>query len=411
MKTSVIEKLLKASIGLNISSIGKSTLESAIKRRMHSLNLVDEDTYSNHLKSSKSEVNELIEEVTVNETWFFRDKDPFTAMANFAQTVRGKKPHAKLEVLSLPCSSGEEPYSIAITLVEAGYNEFSFHIDAVDINSKVLDFAKEAIYKKHSFRGSDNYYCEKYFRKSGKYFILKNKFKHTVTFRKGNLLDFSSVGPIKHYDIIFCRNLLIYLDRNVQANVINTLDNLLVPGGLLFIGHAEAGVFADSKFVASPYPKSFSFVRKSDFPSLRKKSFSMAGPNENGAEAILKKRSPDEKDLNQRQPFVVDEIIEARYLIDKKEYDQALYLCEKHIEKHGPTSNAYFWLGTIFLEKEEKEGAIKMLRKSIYLDPENIDAMELLSTVFLQLDDTAKNKSTHKRIQRVRKRLSRKGRP
>lgn len=411
MDTSAIEKLLKEFIGLNVSSIGTNTLESAISKRITFLGLPNERSYREYLQNSKSEVNELIEEVTVNETWFFRDSNPFTAMASFAETWREKHPGAKLHILSLPCSTGEEPYSIAITMLEAGWHEFAFHIDAIDINTKVLTKAEEAVYNQNSFRGRDRYFSEKYFRKSGKNFVLKNKFKQTVQFQKGNLVGYKPTGAVSHYDVIFCRNLLIYLDKNAQDNAIQTLDNLLAPGGLLFIGHAEAGAYADSQFTASSYPKSFSLVRRGDGQKISSESEIQAGID--GQYPLFEQSSngpfPSKKRLDHKPLFVGNEILEARYLLDKKEYEQAIKVCNKFIDKHGPSSQAYFWLGAILLEEMKNREALQMLRRAIYLDPENIDAMELLATIFLKIEDQENYQLTNKRITRVRNRLSRRG--
>jgi chemotaxis protein methyltransferase WspC len=405
MDISKVERLLQESIGVNVSSLGKNTLINAINRRIHSLNLGSESSYFNYIKSEKTEINELIEEVTVNETWFFRDKHPFTAIASFAKEWQRKTSPCRLRVLSLPCSTGEEPYSIAISLLEAGLDEHSFHIDAVDINSKVIKYAQAAVYNQNSFRGSDRYLIDKYFEQSGKHYLLKNKFKNTVKFYKGNLINFTPPNPGRQYNIVFCRNLLIYLDKNAKKKAVATLDRLLTSEGLLFVGHAEAGAFSDSFFTTSPYPKSFSFVRKSDtteapaiVPTLQDYDETIPG----------RKTSSSALNARKKEVFEVDEILEARYLLERKDYEQALSACEKYIEEHGPTSQAFFWLGAIYHKKGENNEAVQMLKKAIYLDPDNLEAMELLSTIFLELSDTDQKISMNERMQRVRNRLDRK---
>ena len=143
-----IEDLLRKTIGLKITSIGKANLERSIQRRMKSLAIDDKDAYIKKLKASSLELKELIEEVVVPETWFFRDSEPFKAMIQYLITRWAPKhAHDPFKILSIPCSTGEEPYSLAISLLSAGWPPEKFSIHAVDISHRSIAFLGSAAQK------------------------------------------------------------------------------------------------------------------------------------------------------------------------------------------------------------------------------------------------------------------------
>ena len=143
MATQIIEGLLKEIIGLDSASIGSATINRSVRRRMLACKLSDEHAYFELLTTSHIELQALVDEVTVPETWFFRGVEPFRLLAEYA-SMEWKKSHPGevFRVLSIPCSSGEEPYSIAMVLMDIGLKKDQFHIDAVDINTRSIDRAK-----------------------------------------------------------------------------------------------------------------------------------------------------------------------------------------------------------------------------------------------------------------------------
>lgn len=141
-----IEALLRREIGLDAASIGSALIERTIRLRMRRHELKHIGQYRELLESSPQELRELIEAVVVTETWFFRDREPFNAFAQLALTDwLPRHPAGALRVLSVPCSSGEEPYSLAMKLLEAGVSDTRFAIDAVDISANALARAQSII--------------------------------------------------------------------------------------------------------------------------------------------------------------------------------------------------------------------------------------------------------------------------
>ena len=148
--------LIKELTGLTAESVGIATIERAIKARMAALGVSEDTRYLTVVRQSVAEKQQLINEITVPETWFFRDLEPFRLLENYATRVwLPNKGNELFRVLSLPCSTGEEPYSIVMTLLDAGLAPENFAVDAVDISSRVINVAKAGVYGRNSFRGDN----------------------------------------------------------------------------------------------------------------------------------------------------------------------------------------------------------------------------------------------------------------
>jgi len=409
MDTAVIESILRKTMGLNVSSIGQTSLANAIQKRLSSLHLHSVDDYTSFVRSSPKELNNLIEEVSVTETWFFRDDKPFEAMVNFSKELFRKRRPSKLRILSLPCATGEEPYSIAIALVEAGFSPSSFSINAVDINRHALNKAKEAVYGNNSFRNNAKKYIKnRYFTGGSRNYHLHKKIKDTVTFHHGNLLRLSPQTRRAAYHIIFCRNLLIYLNEEALKTALKNLDHLLAPKGILFVGHAEPGIFSDSQFCPSSYPKTFSLVRRSENPAVKRPAPKIE--QEALPQPPLKKQvdplsQPRPADIDDH--LAIDKILAARLSIHKNRNHEAITLCEADIMENGPSTHSLFWLARALYNIGAIEQAIDMLRRAVYLDPDHIEAMNFLGELLTEKGDAKGAANIKKRILRVKERLAR----
>ncbi len=153
---SLVENLLRKTIGLHSPTIGTSMVERAVRLRMRAHGLTKQEDYVILLEQSPTEWDALLDSVLVTETCFFRDKTPFLAMVGLVLNEWSPAhPDRVLRVLSVPCASGEEPYSIAMGLLDAGFPEARLQIDAVDISVRALASARRAVYSKNSFRGRD----------------------------------------------------------------------------------------------------------------------------------------------------------------------------------------------------------------------------------------------------------------
>ena len=253
------ETLLRETIGLSMETVGASVIRHALKRRMTACAISDLHAYWAFVTESLSERQELVDAVVVPETWFFRDREAFGAMVRHLRENRsGSRP---LKLLSLPCSTGEEPYSIAMALLDAGFPDGSFQVDAIDVSSRNLVHAERAIYGKNSFRGADTAFRDRYFEACEGGFRPYEIIRRQVRFRLGNVLAAAAQAGQDTYDVAFCRNLLIYFDRETQGAALTRLRQMLADDGLLLVGPAESGLPPLLGFTSVRFPRAFAFVK------------------------------------------------------------------------------------------------------------------------------------------------------
>lgn len=258
MVLAAIETLLSQKIGIDPSIIGSRKIARATEIRSSACGSPDLNTYFKVLQTSPQEFEELVEQIVVPETWFFRDRKSFDFLTNWVRSEwLPKSTRTELRLLSVPCSSGEEPYSIAIALMEAGLPTNRFSIDAIDISFQAIAKAQRAIYGKNSFRGEAYIDRSRYFQPTPEGYEVLPSVRSRVNFRQGNLLNAFSATQVK-YDIIFCRNLLIYLEPSACTQVLNILERLLLNSGLLFVGAAETGKINGDRFTS--VRQSFTFA-------------------------------------------------------------------------------------------------------------------------------------------------------
>jgi len=189
--------------------------------------------------------------VTTNETYFFREPAQFTAFVEeiVPELVSGKAVK-KIRIWSAGCSSGEEPYSIAMLLQEAGwFDRASFEIFASDLNQQVLARARKGHYREAAFRSTDPTLREKYFaRQADGSWHIADSIRNRVSFGRVNLYDEARVAVLGSLDVIFCRNVIIYFDDASKKSVIRNFYNRLLDGGYLLLGHSESLISLSTEF-------------------------------------------------------------------------------------------------------------------------------------------------------------------
>lgn len=189
------------------------------------------------VRRDESLMQELIDYLTVNETFFFRETEQIDILVR--ETGRTKRP---MRILCAPCASGEEVYSIIIRLLEAGIPSTRFHITGIDINASAIENSREGLYSERSVNRIGPGLRSKYFTKEGGKYRIIPPLRTLPEFRKANIFDdtFSSLGS---FDMIFSRNLFIYFDERGKRRAVEIFCSLLKPGGRIFFGHADN--FAD----------------------------------------------------------------------------------------------------------------------------------------------------------------------
>ncbi len=224
-------------------------LESRLAGRIEELGLSSYEEYHYYLKyggqKTSRELTYLFDLVTTNETSFFRNPPQLDAFKIMVQKnyANGNWPSGGLRIWSAGCSTGEEPYTLAIIMLEMSAQmgkPLPFTILGTDISSKALASAKKAVFNNYSVRNTDKVLLQRYFTEKGGFYALKDIVKQQITFDFLNLIDSDSYRKYRQMDMIFCRNVLIYFDEAGKKKVIENLYQSLKPGGYLTIGHAES---------------------------------------------------------------------------------------------------------------------------------------------------------------------------
>jgi chemotaxis protein methyltransferase WspC len=409
MKTRIAH-LLQRAMGLDVSTIGRTGLEHAVRSRMNACSLSDSESYWNLLQASHAELQELIEAIVVSETWFFRDREAFDALgrmvmeewlpAHFNQALR---------VVSLPCSTGEEPYSIAMALLDAGLPANRFKIDAIDISARALAVAGAAVYGGNSFRDRGLDFRDRYFRPVKKGHELTAAVRKRVHFRQGNLLaaDLTTGGDC--YDIIFCRNVLIYFDAPIQERVAKTLRDWLAPDGILFVGPSETFLIRSCGFVSANYSHAFAY-RKEAAPA-REAQEVPAAPRRKSKPAPLPAKvvaspvvfpQPKEPAADAEAAVPPAAALEsATRLADAGHLKEAAKACEAYLRADAASVAAYYLLGLVRGAMGEDRRAADAYRKVIYLEPDHLGALTHLALLEQKSGDAAAARRLQSRVRRL----------
>jgi len=187
--------------------------------------------------------NDLMPLVTINATYFFREMNQLELFKNelLPELVR-RKPTRTLRILSAPCSSGEEPYTIAMLMDEAPVSLSGWQVEiwGVDIDLPVIQKAQAGLYPRSAFRATDGKYLSKYFVPEGDMYRVGSRLAGRVRFKQGNLFEMGKWPGFTGFDVIFCRNMLIYFDKPTQKRMVELFHRAMAPGGYLLIGHSES---------------------------------------------------------------------------------------------------------------------------------------------------------------------------
>jgi len=233
--------------GIYFDENSKYLLERRLSRRvrLHQFkSFRDYYHFLNYDRRKEEELVEVIDTLTTNETYFFREDAQLKAFTDeiVPEIMRSKKDDRSLRIWSAGCSTGEEPYTIAMLLMENGLaSGMDVEITGSDINQKVLTSARRGIYKRGSFRSTDDRLLRKYFKEDSLgSFKISEEVRKLVSFSYLNLFDPYKLSFLKGFDIIFCRNVIIYFDTDSKKKLVNTFYSKLQPGGYLLLGHAES---------------------------------------------------------------------------------------------------------------------------------------------------------------------------
>ena len=401
-----IEDRLRETIGLDAACVGTGMIQRAIRQRMRSLGLKRSEDYRQFLEHSSAEWHELIESVVVTETWFFRDPETISA---FVHQVREHwlpaGATAPLRLLSIPCSSGEEPFSLAMALLGTGVPADRFQIEAVDISARALAHAGRGVYGKNSFRGKDLAFRDRHFQPSDEGFVLDPALRNCVRFYQGNFLSDYFLPGQTSYDFIFCRNLLIYFDPLMRRKALAKIERLLAPAGVLFVGPVEQPLAVEHGFVTAGIPMAFACRKAGHGVRHQRPAWPSKRPGA-AAKPQLKAESPPPAHSGGRPPLrpfapLSTDLETARRLADAGRLKEAAQICEAHLRESRVSAQAHYLLGLVRDASGEPD-AIDCYRKALYLEPNHYESLLQMALLLQKHGDAVRASRFRSRAQRIK---------
>lgn len=328
------------------------------------------EDYLSLLRVSPEELSTLVRELIVPETFFFRYPESFSALIAWTRE-RGRP----LRILSAACSTGEEAYTIAMSLLEEKMTPAEFVLEGWDLNPHAIEVARTGRYAANSFRADPGTWRDRYFVRRGSGWQARSFLRELVRFKQANLLE---VTDHDRWDVIFCRNVLIYFSPEQQRQVIMRLDRALVAEGILFLGPAEPPIFLEHDWMSSQYSMSFACVRKprsnpevTPKTSRLRPAVSKKSPVAVVAPPLSKKVVSPRKEAPPLLPLE-----RARLLADEGRLDDARHSLAEILRKEPESIEANLLLGVVEEARGHSAAAESHYRRVLFLNPSHLEALQ-----------------------------------
>jgi len=400
-----VTSLICNKTGIKIRPEDHSSLLKKIRRRVQSLKLKDELEYLELLTSrsreSKAEWDNLIGLITTGESYFFRDRGQIKLIQEhlLPDLIEKRQAQRTLNILSAGCSTGEEVYSLAIIIKEnfPELDNWDVNLVGIDLNREAINKALQGIYPDWSFRGVENRYRLAYFRRQKAGWQIINSLKHRVSFRQCNLVEddlyFFTSGAI---DLIICRNVFIYFDRDKISLVLRKFIDLLRAGGYLLTGHTEMQEQDTTPLIALSYAESLVYQKPEDVPmqigilNSPTPTVPLTNFKELGKQKLSEGLYHETIEyctswLNLNPQDEEAELFLAQAYANRGQYKEAEAVCYRVLEKNHLAVPFLHILAHIAEETGQKAEAKEYLRRSILIDPNFVPAY--LDLIALHLSD------------------------
>lgn len=346
---------------------GKEHVTVSTIRRMAESRALSLNAYRDALRDIPQELEALTEALVVPETYFFRHPESFAAMREWIAHL----PRRPVRILSIACSTGEEPYSIVMSLLQNGLTEEDFSVEAWDLSTHAISYAKRGTFSANSFRGADLSWRDDFFRPAGQTWQISDQIKRLVSFRCGNIFELRAASA---FDIIFCRNVLIYFSETRQRQALHAISRALAADGILFLGPAEPPSLPAAEWRMTPFSMSFSCMKRPHAPARVRPAEVRIKP----VPAPVKRKpvpSPTPpRPLAQTVP--VDLLEQAHALADRGKLPEARKILLQAIAANPENPNAHCLMGIVEEAAGETSQAEASYRKAIYLDPSQLEALQ-----------------------------------
>lgn len=388
---SVLSSFMREELGFDVERLGASAVSAIAYERMLECGDNSLSDYIRRLKTDSDELNRLLERILVQETWFFRHWDTFETLKPHLLTAYQQytQRQGQLHILSLACSTGEEPYSIAILMHNLGIDLKKVQIDAIDISARALRLARQGLYQDSSFRGDRHLlaYRERYFSNEANSYRLEPEISQHVRFSEGDALDERLYQKLPDYDIIFCRNLLIYLTPDWQQRLLRQLQSHLRPDGLLAVSPSESIILSSLSMLKQAKPGIPLFTYSADAVEEKYsngQSFSLDDVRFN---PVFNSHVEVSANVTfESNPGACPETIKAiqdgdvveatlNGLINQGDIDTARTFCQSMLRSGQNLALAFYYLGVMEMKQQNYEVAEKYFSQHIYYAPDSLDGL------------------------------------
>ena len=412
MSRAALIDLVRRELGLDPEVFGARVFDDACAEARRALGATDDAALQARMVADAGARAAALEHFVVGETWFFRAPEQFQDLLRFARGAgRGREP---LRVLSLPCASGEEAYSIAMCLLDAGLSATQFEVCGVDVSAALIARARAGWYRRSALRGGA--VPSHWISPEGEGFRVDALLRRCVQFRVGNALDALLFAPDERYDVVFCRNLLIYLHDGARRTLLDSLVRALRTPALVLAGQAEVLPSMAPGFspcegasplsylhggertppIPAPAPPSAP-VRRSEM--LRAPLLGhAAGPV---VTSVASEPTRPDSDAQLARMLALEE---ARRLADLGQLDAARERCAAQLGQQAQDVETWFLLGLIESARGDAAAADAAFARVLYLDGEHADALAHRLALARRLGDRQGEQHLGARAERLRQR-------
>ena len=417
-----LREQITAYSGLAPASQSDDALEQAVAQRLAAHGLDGLDAYW-PLLQQEGELNRLVQLLTNKETYFFREEHHFRVLAErlLPDLLAGGR--RNLRLWSAGCATGEEAYSLAITLLEAQaqHGPFVFEVIGSDLDAAALDQARQGCYGPRAIRRVPEPFLKKYFEADGPPFCLLPQVRERVRFVRHNLVGDDLPPELSGMDIIFCRNVTIYFDETARDRLNARLAAALRPGGYLLVASAETMGHNRGRLSLVPLDETFAFrkgpaggrpappLRQSTAPRPRRRPLPSAAPPRKASAARGEGSPPDptaaldrarrafrrqeydavlrELDRLPTDPARRSEanLLRAATLLQQSRLEEAEVVCRQLLARDPWQADAHLLLGLVYRQRERAEDAVQSLKQAIYLQPTHFASHFFLAETYRDL--------------------------
>lgn len=339
------------------------------------------------------ELRRLLDHLSVQETQFFRNLPQFDALRKYIIPEIAKRKsgsHRNIRMWSAGCSTGQEPYSLAMSVMDVipDIEGWNIKITGTDLNEKALDVARQGWYPEKKLNGLDRHHIERYMREESGGYVVNETVRNLVDFKRLNLVtDPLPIEEVGTCDVIFCRNVIIYFTHETAKYVIEHFFDILNPGGYLFLGHSETLWKMSNKYSLVEIGDAFIYkkslprgingrrfipdrrMRKGPLPAGvgedRRKG---QGRRSGTGEAAMIASEPAEAGAGTAEKQLPEPLQQAKSQLELGEYRQAIHTLNTKLEQDATSAHANFLLGLAHEKEDELEQAAEYFRKTIYCD-------------------------------------------